>query len=52
MYYYSTDFARFLGLKNVEWRKNFKFFHFFIAQFKYWQYLCTAFFGRGLPNGA
>jgi len=51
-YYYSLNLCRFTSLKNLYEPKNFKFFHFFIAQFNFWHYLCTAFFGRGCRKGA
>ena len=37
MYYYSTNIDSFQDLKNIYGMKNIKFFHFFIAQFNYWQ---------------
>ncbi len=45
-YYYSLNFGRYPALKNLYVTKKIKFFQKNIAQFKYWQYLCTAFFGR------
>jgi len=51
-YYYSLNLTRFYGLKNLYETKKSKFFHFFIAQFNNWYYLCTAFFGRVCRKGA
>ena len=45
-YYYSPNFSRFMALKIHDVMKKSKFFQKNIAQFNYWQYLCTAFFGR------
>ena len=52
MYYYSPKFSRFPTLKNLYCTKKCKIFLFFIAQFNYWHYLCTAFFGRVCRKGA
>ena len=46
------NYSRLPAIKKRCSMKKLKFFTKFIAQFNYWHYLCTAFFGRVCRKGA